>query len=615
MDRLASGLRIHPVYLDWVLIGTMNKSYLPFAPFAAKALAWMLFGFIASRRISEQPFGLIVLSVLILAVPVVLSGAYSSAVNQVQRLSYFKEGGWAYRFLSRRFFATLIWLIWAMPTSFFLLLQFSTYSGLEWLALAITIPVFWFTYSVCYRILFAELKKPYTVTNSVIAWARWACSLAMLAISIALAWIFGSAESYGTLTEALVAKRVGMIEGSGSALVDAALRLLTFSDGAKVYFASRFKDYARIIPSIVLAISVFAVFFNAAATFSCFAIESKEYRRIFGPLTTEDVPPPLSRGRIALISAAFTFVTLFIYLPFFGHVEDAMRRHPEVIATVKVVERIVEQIDKDYYNPGTIEKIQTARAVLLGKLNVSKATLDGQVNRAFALMEGNVDGYLDWYYSLSAEYMRLANLLIGEIEGYMEAELSEHLQKGDPSGEIERAVKAALSTHEAAVDEYQLAVKGILDSNRISADGNTPIIASYLSLDGMLAMPVHADLVALNTRAAGSTVAAGIVGAVTGKFASKMIFKTAVKAVAKAATTKAVGTAAGTGIGLAVGSVVPVVGTVVGGAIGAVIGGVATDAVLLRLEEAINRDDFKKEILASIREAQVEFRSKLFPQQ
>ena len=75
----------------------MDKSPLAFAPFAAKALAWMVFGFIASRRISEQPTWLIVLSVFIFAAPVAMSGAYSSAVNQVQRLSYFKEGGWAYR--------------------------------------------------------------------------------------------------------------------------------------------------------------------------------------------------------------------------------------------------------------------------------------------------------------------------------------------------------------------------------------------------------------------------------------------------------------------------------------------------------------------------------------
>ncbi len=396
--------------------------------------------------------------------------------------------------------------------------------------------------------------------------------------------------------------------------MEVALRLITFADGSKSYITSQFKEYGQLIPFLLTAGGAFVVFFNATATFSCIAIGSAEYRRVFGPLTEVDVPPPVRRGRIALISALVTFITLVVYLPLFAEVEDAMRKHPEVIATIKTMERKVEQIDKDYYNPGTIEKIQTAKAVLLGRIDVSKATLDGQVSRAFTLMEGNVDGYLNWYYSLSAEYMRLGKLLLGEIEGYMEAKLSEYLQKGNPSDEIERGIKAALSTHQAATDDFQLTVKGILDSNRISTDGAKLSVMSYISLNDMLLMPVHTDFVSLNTRVASGAAAAGIAGVVTGKIVSKIVFKAAAKAVAKAAAAKVGGTATGAAIGLGIGSVVPGFGTVIGGVIGGMIGAVATDAVMLKLDEAISREDFRKEILASIRQAQVEFKSKLWPE-
>ncbi len=440
----------------------MDKSPLAFGPFAGKALAWLAVGYLASWRLAEQPFGLIVFSVFLFAVPVALAGAYSSTVNQVRTLSHFKEGGWAHRIVSRRLLGALLWLIWALLTAFFMLLQFSTYSGLEWLALVIAVPVFWVAYSLSYRFLFSEAKRPYVVTSFAVAWARWLCPLALLVIYLGLVCAVGNAQSYGSLAEALAARRVGMIEGGGSALVEVALRLITFADGSKAYLASQFKAYGQNIPLVLMAGGAFVVFFNATATFSCFAIRAREYRRLFGPLTDVDVPPLLRGGRVALISALVTFVTLFIYLPLFGQVEEAIRRHPEAIAVIKTVERKVEQIDKDYFNPGTIEKIQTAKAVLLGKINVSKATLEGQVDRAFALMEGNVDGYLDWYYSLPAEYMRLAKLLMGQIEGYMEETLSEYLGKGDPSGEIERGIKGALATQQGAMDEYQRTVKGIL---------------------------------------------------------------------------------------------------------------------------------------------------------
>ena len=82
---------------------------------------------------------------------------------------------------------------------------------------------------------------------------------------------------------------------------------------------------------------------------------------------------------------------------------------------------------------------------------------------------------------------------------------------------------------------------------------------------------------------------------------------------------KTAGTTGGVGVGAAagaaVGSVVPLLGTtagaIVGGIVGGVVVGVSIDKLLLELEEAINRDDFKREILSAIDEARLEFKNKL----
>jgi hypothetical protein len=47
----------------------------------------------------------------------------------------------------------------------------------------------------------------------------------------------------------------------------------------------------------------------------------------------------------------------------------------------------------------------------------------------FPRMERNVDNYLNWYYSITGEYVRLGNLVAGNIEDHMKGKLNEYLTK------------------------------------------------------------------------------------------------------------------------------------------------------------------------------------------
>ena len=242
--------------------------------------------------------------------------------------------------------------------------------------------------------------------------------------------------------------------------------------------------------------------------------------------------------------------------------------------------------------------------------------MEGQVDRAFDRMEQNVDGYLDWYYSLTAEYVRLAKLLTGEIETYMEQKLSEHLQKGDAYKTLTNGLAAVASTYKAVMDEYRISVAEILKTNRLGDENKQTVAVRTTALKEIYSVPLYLDAVTLTARASGgavgATIGAGIGAAVTAKIVSKGMFKVAAKAVAKMAASKMAGAGGGAIIGGVVGSVIPGAGTVVGGVIGGIVGGVLVDATLLKLEESISRDEFKQEIVAAIREAKAEFKTKLF---
>lgn len=586
-----------------------------FRSFLVMGLLWLATAYFIGHHAASLPFGAAVLSVLILATPVALAGAYSSAIAQVRSLSHYKPSGWIFKFLSRRFFQTLAWGVWALLSSFLIFLQLILYSPQEWIALAVCIPVFWLVFATIRRILSGELRKPYLVTDVSTQWSRLLTPFLMLALFGATVILHGNAQSFPSLAEALATRRAGIPSDTNSALVALGLQLLTFSDGLKSYLAGNLQFLGARAPLVFIIVGSYVVFFNACATLSCFVIPASEFRRVFGPISEDDVPPALSKSRVALVSALITVLVVFIYLPLFADLETVARGHPEVKTVVARIEREVERIDDAYYNRGTIEQLELARAEALGKLTTTKAVLEGQIDRAFDQMGNNVDRYLDWYYSLGAEYMRLAKLLTGDIEAYMEANLVKYLEQGEAVSGLSTAMAATLTSYEGALNDYAQKRKSILDNNRLADDGSPPKVMRASTMTEILNMPAHLDVVKFQQRGAAGAVAAGVGAIVTAKIVSKGMIKMSAKAVSKVAISKASGTVGGAATGAVIGSVVPGIGTVIGGFLGGLAGGVVADKLLLTLEEAFSRESFKNELLAAVQEARHEFKSKVFPAQ
>ncbi len=232
-------------HVSYVMTNSEQPPVIGFRLFLVLALVWLALAYLAGQQIASLPFGFVVVSVLIFAVPVALSGAYSSAANQTRTLSYYKSSGRAYKLLSGRAIRSTLWVLWALATSFFMLLQFATYSGLEWVALLLVVAVYWFAYRYSHRFLSVELKKRYVITDFSIVWTRWWCPAIMVVIYTGLILALSSAQNYASLSEALAVKRSGTPEIAGSAVVQVGLRLMTFADGIKAYLAGDLKQFGE----------------------------------------------------------------------------------------------------------------------------------------------------------------------------------------------------------------------------------------------------------------------------------------------------------------------------------------------------------------------------------
>ena len=587
-----------------------------------KSIAGIAVVFFTAKEFAVHEFWVVPLSVFLLSIPISLGGMYGITIRQTHRISLFVQQGWIYRLFLGRTLKTLLWILWSLLGSFYMLIQFQFYQLEDWVVFLLLIPVFYLTYTL-FRHIFAHEIKPYLVTNMALIWAGWCAPALMLIIYIAYLFNFSDMPIYSNLSMAITEQKIAVADMTSSALVWHALQFFADFEAIKAYAFGSMSLINKHWAILGLGIGSFVVFYNACKMLSCLLIPKQEYLRIVAPLTDAEQPVAVTKSGVAVITAILTFVILFIYLPLFAGLESEAKQSSELRVFREDVEQKIVQIDGVFYRQELLADLQQAKLKALHNAELSLVYLEGQVDRAFDRLESNVDIYLDWYYSLGGEYARIGHLMAGDFNHYMTQKLQASLQQGDAFKQVQVALDKTLESHKQAIEEYQLATRKILTENRIDHIVTKAQIVQQLSLEDIFKAPQHEDMIKMQYRLGGSGAAA-TVGAIGGvvvtkiiaKVAGKTTFKLAVKGVSKLAVSKVAGTAGGAGAGAAtgaaIGSIIPGAGTVIGAVAGGIIGGIATglviDKALIELESYLNREQFKQAIISAINEAREEFK-------
>ena len=377
---------------------------------------------------------------------------------------------------------------------------------------------------------------------------------------------------------------------------------------------------------IVLALGNYLLLYFACVALSCFRLPRAAFVRArLAPRSTEDV---------FKVAAVATFLIPFVYFPALGQLESVVSQSQEparVRARVQetmtpIVRLVVEQIDGDHYEQGTVEEIARARSEAAVPVGVAAEQLRREVDATFERLENEaVEEYLDWYYTLTAEWGRVIKLLTGgveRLENHLAEKVRETFEQPKWAAGIDTALDRLMAAEEEARKAYEETVRDILEHNRVDAMRlqNAEVdVALIASLERILRPSFHQDFIPaahrfLGASGGGAGVAGGvgsiIAEKVKTKILAKLVLKVAAKAPLKALVSKLGGAGASAAIGAAAGSAVPGLGTALGAAGGAAVGlgtGIAIDGALLELEEALSRDDFRREIVTAIHEARREF--------
>lgn len=477
--------------------------------------------------------------------------------------------------------------------------------------------------------LAGELAEPYRLAKA----TRWSWGIAGVLICVAcLVVSVLTAGDAPASAAAAFASAPQSFADSPSALMAQAGKVSALVDGLTSAVLVSVPGVNGLAYTAVRAFLDASALFGVAALFGACSLPSSEIRRVFAPLAPggEDGAPlpegARPRRRYVVCACALPALLVAGFLVADAAVAKAAATGEATAAEDFVrgqVDLAVYVLDGKYYERQGVDELLAQAGEQAAQLEESvRSELVPVANAFYDGCLDNVDTYLDWYYSLPADYERLASMVTGTAEDFVSEQLATHLEDGlDDAGLTEKVEGYCAQAAQLRDDFYArldaLQVDGVPDW----------LVTKDAGLDAgqLLDVLEPANRLLDGEQRLGAAGVTGVAAGVTVGLAAKSLvknslekgfFKKLVEKVAAKLGSKAVGSAAGAAVGAAVGSVAPGVGTAAGAVAGAAVGAAASVGVdygLLKLDEWQNRDEYRQQIVDAIEQSRSDMLSLLQP--
>lgn len=533
-------------------------------------------------------FGMVVyaFSVILISAPVILHNAARFSLKKEIKLIEFEKTKKLYKFLSGKTIGYIIIIIFGVTLGFIIPVRIYLFSSIEFLCLIIIFPLLIIARFISTKLvlsIYNDKFAPYKIET-----------LSYILTSFFTAVIFPILTYYLkdiSFHIPFLDNEISSLEYNYAAYMIGSL--LEVFDNLSYTILNA--EVIRTAPLWVFLMALIIVsgggfvFYGIVSFISFFFIKKENLEKVFKS------PAKSNEEKINKFLTAFiiTLLTIFIYPSIFAAVTYIAAAKQELVTnTIKANTVAVEVINGVMYKEGTLNQMQIAADIAYG---ATKDEIIASVNKMYDDMIINTDKYLDWYYSLSAEYGRLFKLITGSIEEYMENKLKEKLMDN-----ITKEVD--LDIAEKNIEKLRENITNILETNKITKKDALYDVVTEVNVEDIYALAEVEPILDIKKRFIASTGGGLAAGAIVGTIASKVAAKTGFKTAAKAAAKAAAGKMASAAAGVAAGVVSSVFTSPLGGAAIGTATGVAIDKGLLKLEEIVKRDEYKKEITSSIEE-------------
>ena len=526
-----------------------------------------------------------------------LGFAYDYVMRKTHKQSMFKEGGLRARFNSGRVISLLVSFVLAAFLIASLALEVPKWGIAEWCVAILAVPIYLLVSILVGKRIGKEYERPYQAWRSVF----WSAGITAVLLCIAFAVLY-FVRPQPTFVNAAEAFQYAMhpFQDAQSAILHEAGILVSLTDAFTTYATSKVGESMHVGYTVIQLVLHASSLFGIATLLGICGIDWRELRKVFLPLQTGEEADESSRVRPRYVAVAVALPLLLVAGFMFADAKaaEALRSDDYTAAERFVRKQIsygVYLIDGKYYDKEAVDKLfKEAEQEERQLSDTAQEELVTLVNNLYDGMIENADTYLDWYYSLPADYERLVWMIsdaIAQTTGGSETDrattfvtenfqkcIEENVNTAELQAKIDAFAQASADLKEKYEDElsqYELDVGTEIPEFLVTVEDKKTLD----ELEVELVEPTQ-KLMDASARL-GLSASAGIAGGVlakrlTEKLMNKAVGKTIASNIAK-----------------------------VFGPIGIAIG-VGIDAAWLKGEELLNRESYKQEIVDAINEQRTE---------
>lgn len=599
-----------------------------------KAVLLVVVLFIIAKLAPSMPPLVLALVWAALSALVAIGYTYYGTIKKLQTQLTLKADGKLARLNEGRAIRLIISFVVAALLMAGLIFQAPSWDTPHWLLVFAAVPVNYLVALGVGRVLFHEFEPRFALAK--ITQISAGITGVLLCVGYVIMLVVEPAHTFPSAYEAFMSMPQPFANSSSTLLVEAG-QYAAFAQGIVAYGMAKVAEVSYGGYLIVSLVMVASAYFGFASLLSLCLINDAELKYVFYPLevakaqalteladdsdddetveptttaTASDADEPAPKKTFAPVKRYIACACVLPLLLAGAYlVADAQAAHVVETEEYSAAETFVREqvgvaayvLDGKYYDQAAVEEILQQADVKAEQLSEdAQAVLVPLINEAFDQRIANVDAYLDWYYSLPADYERLAQFFTGTIEDGMKEQLEARINEGvddtaltdeltnylTQAQQLREDLLAELEAHElVGVPDWLIVSVGTLEPDFLDA----PLEPTDKLLEAETRLGLSAGIGAISGFAIKKVVTKPFFGKIVGRLTSGL-------------TTRGLAEAAGTATGTVLS---PGVGTAIG-AVGGLAIGTLSDYLFLKTDEALNRDAYKAEIIDALETGRAE---------